>query len=68
VGRYSDDNGRTIHEIPAEEWMEETAMTPPLAAWKEYAQTRKGQIIHWRVLGKNEQGQTFSEVRSLSIE
>jgi len=33
-----------------------------------FAQTRGGQIILWRVLGKNEQGQPFSEVRSLSIE
>ncbi|MEN8221237.1 MAG: hypothetical protein ABFS56_33785 [Pseudomonadota bacterium] len=66
--QYSDDNGRTIHEIPADGWMRETFLTAPAAAWKEYAQTRKGQIILWRVVGKNEQGQTFSEVRSLTIE
>jgi len=66
--QYSDDNGRTIHEIPSDKWMEETSFTPPLAAWKEYAQTRKGQIIFWRVVGKNGQGQAFSEVRSLTIE
>jgi len=66
--QFSDDNGRTIHEIPANGWMEETSITPPAAAWKEYAQTRCGQIIFWRVVGKNGQGQTFSEVRSLTIE
>jgi len=66
--QFSDDNGRTIHEIPADKWMEETSITPQAAAWKEYAQTIKGQIILWRVVGKNEQEQAFSEVRRLTIE
>ncbi|MEN8219195.1 MAG: hypothetical protein ABFS56_23095 [Pseudomonadota bacterium] len=48
--------------------MRETFLTAPAAAWEEYAQTRKGQIILWRVVGKNEQAQAFSEVRSLTIE
>jgi hypothetical protein len=66
--QFSDDNGRTFYNIPADKWMQETSITPQAAAWKEYAQTKKGQTILWRVEGKNEQGKAFSEIRSLTIE
>jgi hypothetical protein len=67
--QFSDDNGQTFYEIPADnQWMKETSITPQAAAWEEYAKMKKGQIIFWRVVGKNEQGKAFSEVGSLTIE
>ncbi|OAD23035.1 hypothetical protein THIOM_001139 [Candidatus Thiomargarita nelsonii] len=66
--QYSDDNGRTIHEIPTNGWMEDTSFTPPAAAWEEFASMRKEQMVLWYVVGRNEQAQAFSEVRSLTIE
>ena len=41
---------------------------PTQAAWEEYAKTRIGQVILWRVMDRNEHGQAFSEVRRLTIE
>lgn len=67
--QFSDDNGQTFYEIPADnQWMKETSIMPQAAAWEEYAKMKKGQIIFWRVVGQNEQGKAFSEVGSLTIE
>jgi hypothetical protein len=66
--QFSDDNGQTFHEIPADRWMEKSSFTPQVVDWQEYAKARKGQVILWRVVGRNEHGQAFSEVRRLTIE
>ena len=66
--QYSTNNGQTIQEIPVAEWMAGTSFTPPVAAWQEFAQAIKGSMVLWRIVGKNEQGRDFSEVRSFKIE
>jgi hypothetical protein len=65
---YSTDNGQTIQEVPVAEWMEDTSLTPPIAAWQEFAQAIKESMVLWRIVGTNEQGRDFSEVRSFTIE
>jgi hypothetical protein len=66
--QYSTNNGQTIQEIPVNEWMAGTSFTPPVVAWQEFAQAIKGSMVLWRIVGKNEQGRDFSEVRSFTIE
>lgn len=65
--QFSDDNGQTLYEIP-NEWIKGTSMTPPSIIWKNFAEEKKGQTFSWRVVGENEQGQSFfSEMHHLTI-
>lgn len=65
--QFSDNNGQTLYEIP-NEWIKGTSMTPPSTIWKNFTQERKGQTLLWRVVGENEQGQSFfSEIRHITI-
>lgn len=65
--QFSDNNGQTLYEIPSE-WIKGTSMTPPSTFWKNFAEEKKGQTFSWRVVGENEQGQSFfSEMHHLTI-
>ena len=66
--QYSYDDGQTIYEIPGnDDWIQDNSFTSSIEIWREFAKTIQGKTILWRIVGENEQGNTYSRIGNFMV-